>query len=135
MKAIILIGALLVHTSAGQKPNQAIDIYVLNFNHESPVAISEEIFWGKGMSRFMDTVKLTDNNFVNFICKAIETFQPLNREKGIENKVAIITKQAKGAVDTFYTYDFEYYRSGEKFFRDSSKQLFPMLSGFIRMED
>ena len=121
MKAIVLLG-LLLSAPFNPKREPVVHVYILNFNHESPVAISEEIFWGNGMKKFMDTVAFSDQSIVTSFNEIVHKFEPIKEGVYVGNKIAIILQKQKTVADTFYTEDFEYFRSREKFFRDQKKQ-------------
>lgn len=118
-----------------QSQKTKIKVYFLNFTHESPVAISEEIFWSNEKKKYMDTLIISDNNLSNSIKESVKKLKVTSEDIYVGNKVAILISKERNGFDTLYTHDFEKFRLRNQIYIDTVNNIKKMLSGFSVKSD
>lgn len=124
------IGLLFVPS---QTRVQKAEIYFFNDTRSFPIASDVSLFWNKANRAYIDTLSLSDQNFVTTVSRNLRQLKKLEKETYIDYRVAVIVYSINPKQrDTFYTDSkFDKWEHRSLNYIDTSNNLNRMFSEFI----
>lgn len=127
---LLIIGLSIIPR---QENVQKVEIYFFNDTRSFPIASDVSLFWNKSNRTYIDTLSMSDRNFVKIVSRNLRQLKKLDKDAYVDYRVAVVLYSINPKQrDTFYTDSkFDKWEYKALNYIDTSNNLRRMFSEFI----